>query len=281
MTIAAMKVQAGVQRIPQVSNTIAVASGKGGVGKSTTSINLALALKAKGYQVGILDADIYGPNQPTMLGVCRRPEETADKKLLPIVSHGIPSMSMAYIIGPETPMIWRGPMVSKALQQLVFDTEWPALDFLILDLPPGTGDVQLTLCQKIPLTGAVVVTTPQEIACQDARKAVAMFAKLSIPVLGIIENMKTHICSQCGHQESIFGEGGAEAIAADNQIRYFAGIPLQKQIRDLADQGIPMVARYPECEVSKLYLNCAEQLVAGVQGLSRDYSDKFGVIKVE
>lgn len=281
MKIEAKRVQSGLQRIPQIKNTLAVASGKGGVGKSTSAVNLALSLQLEGARVGLLDADIYGPNQPTMLGVCMRPEETADKKLKPIISHGLPSMSIAYLIGPDTPMIWRGPMVSKALQQLIYDTDWPELDFLIIDLPPGTGDVQLTLAQRIPLTAAVIVTTPQEVACQDARKAIAMFEKVNIPILGVIENMKVHVCTQCGHQENLFGAGGGQSMADKYHIPYLQGIPFMTEIRDLADKGIPIVAKDPNSAIAQIYREAARKLVDQLNLQGKDYSNKFGAIKVE
>src|SRR5579872_3784334 len=213
------------KNIPQIKNIIAIASGKGGVGKSTTAVNLALALSKEGLRVGILDADIYGPSIPLMLGIKTRPEVTEEKKIRPIIAYDIQSMSIGYLVDEKTPMVWRGPMVSGALQQLLHDTLWDNLDYLIIDLPPGTGDIQLTLSQKIPVTAAIIVTTPQDLALLDARRAYEMFQKVKVPVLGIVENMSGHICSQCGHAEAIFGQGGGEKLANDIGIELLGRLP--------------------------------------------------------
>lgn len=257
------------QAIPQVKNIIAVASGKGGVGKSTTAVNLALALAAEGARVGILDADIYGPSQPQMLGVGqRRPEvvgEQGKQQMLPISAYGIQSISMGYLVTEDTPMLWRGPMATGALQQLLMQTRWDNLDYLIIDMPPGTGDIQITLAQKVPVTGAVIVTTPQDIALLDAKKGIEMFRKVNVPILGVIENMAMHTCSNCGHEEHIFGEGGGERIARDYQTELLGSLPLDLSIRADADQGKPSVAVDPESAISQKYRAIARKLVANVQ----------------
>lgn len=248
-----------------IKNTIAIASGKGGVGKSTTAVNLACALVQQGKRVGLLDADIYGPNQPHMLGVLEADQKLKtrdDKYFEPIVAHGIKSNSMGYLVDTNTPMIWRGPMVSTALQQLFFQTDWGELDYLLIDLPPGTGDIQLTLCKKVPLTGAIIVTTPQDIALLDARKGLEMFKKVDVPVLGIIENMSTHTCSQCGHTEAIFGEKGAEQMAKACEVPLLGRLPLDIQIRQAADQGQPIVVSDPEGLASKIYQVIAERIAS-------------------
>ncbi len=224
--IVSHSVQRGVKLIPNVKNIIAVASGKGGVGKSTTAVNLALALAAEGASVGMLDADIYGPSQPTMLGITDKPESTDGKNLEPLVGHGIQAMSIGFLIDVETPMVWRGPMVTQALEQLLNNTNWKELDYLVVDLPPGTGDIQLTLAQRVPVTGAVIVTTPQDIALIDARKGLKMFEKVGIPILGLVENMSLHICSNCGHEERIFGEGGGERMCKDYSVEFLGALPL-------------------------------------------------------
>lgn len=256
------------QAIPQVKNIIAVASGKGGVGKSTTAVNLALALAAEGARVGILDADIYGPSQPQMLGVGqRRPEivgEQGKQQMVPISAHGIQSISMGYLVTEETPVMWRGPMVSGALQQLLMQTRWDNLDYLIIDMPPGTGDIQITLAQKVPVTGSVIVTTPQDIALLDAKKGIEMFRKVNVPVLGVVENMAIHICSNCGHEEHIFGEGGGERIARDYQTELLGSLPLNLSIRENADKGTPSVAADPESAVSQKYRAIARKLAANL-----------------
>lgn len=257
------------QAIPQVKNIIAVASGKGGVGKSTTAVNLALALAAEGARVGILDADIYGPSQPHMLGIGqRRPEiagEPGKQQMLPLVAYGIQSISMGYLVTEETPMLWRGPMATGALQQLLMQTRWDNLDYLIIDMPPGTGDIQITLAQKVPVTGAVIVTTPQDIALLDAKKGIEMFRKVNVPVFGVVENMAIHICSNCGHEEHIFGEGGGERIARDYQAALLGSLPLDLSIRADADGGKPSVAANPDSPISLRYREIARKLMAKVE----------------
>ncbi len=253
------------QSIPGVKNIIAVASGKGGVGKSTTAVNLALALAAEGARVGILDADIYGPSQPQMLGVGQqRPKiigEQGQQKMVPIEAHGIQSISMGYLVTEETPMLWRGPMATGALQQLLMQTAWDNLDYLIIDMPPGTGDIQITLAQKVPVTGAVIVTTPQDIALLDAKKGIEMFRKVNVPVLGVVENMAVHICSNCGHAEHIFGEGGGERIARAYQTQLLGSLPLDLSICTQADAGKPSVAADPNSAISHHYREIARKLL--------------------
>lgn len=254
------------QPVTGVKNVIAVASGKGGVGKSTVAVNLALALKAEGARVGLLDADIYGPSQGSMLGVAEgtRPEIHQQSLMEPIEAHGIQCMSMSFMTSDRTPMVWRGPMASGALQQLVGQTRWDNLDYLIVDMPPGTGDIQLTLCQQVPLSGAVIVTTPQDIALLDAQKGIEMFRQVNVPVLGIVENMNIHICSECGHKETIFGEGGGLAIAREYSTRLLAGLPLSIEIRQLLDSGQPSVAVDPESEISLIFRDMARAVAAAV-----------------
>jgi len=258
------KAHENLANIASVKNIIAVASGKGGVGKSTTSVNLALALAADGARVGILDADIYGPSQGMMLGVepGRKPETIGDKFFKPVEALGLQSMSMAYLVTENTPMVWRGPMVSGALQQLITQTQWQDLDHLIIDMPPGTGDIQLTLSQKIPVSASVVVTTPQDVALLDAKKGIEMFRKVNIPVLGVIENMSIHICGNCGHAEHIFGEGGADKIAAEFNTEILGSLPLSKYIREQSDSGKPVVAADPDSEVAMLYRHAARNMAA-------------------
>src|SRR5437660_4352497 len=239
--IASHAVQRGVKLVAGVKNIIAIASGKGGVGKSTTAVNLALALAAEGATVGVLDADIYGPSQPTMLGIAGRPESTDGKTLEPLEAYGLQAMSIGFLIDPDTPMVWRGPMVTQALEQLLKDTNWRDLDYLIVDMPPGTGDIQLTLAQKVPVTGAVIVTTPQDIALIDARKGLKMFEKVGVPIVGIVENMSIHVCSKCGHAEHIFGEGGAEKMCREYNVPFLGSLPLDIHIREQADSGRPAV----------------------------------------
>jgi len=250
------------KNLSQVKNILAVASGKGGVGKSTTAVNLALALAKEGMRTGILDADIYGPSVPLMLGIHGRPEITEQKKIHPVIAHGIQSMSIGYLVDEQTPMAWRGPMASGALQQLLNDTLWHHLDYLIIDLPPGTGDIQLTLAQKIPVTAAVIVTTPQDLALLDARRAYEMFRKVNVPVLGMIENMSIHICSQCGHMEPIFGEGGGKQMAEQYNIPLLGELPLDMQIRQQTDSGKPTVIADPESANAKLYCEIAKKIMA-------------------
>jgi ATP-binding protein involved in chromosome partitioning len=271
----------GLKSFTNIKNMIAVASGKGGVGKSTTAVNLAIALSQAGARVGILDADIYGPSQPMMLGGENSKEAKEQKVLLPVIRHGIQSMSIGYLIDEKTAMIWRGPMVTMALQQLLNDTQWDHLDYLIIDLPPGTGDIQLTLSQKIPLSGAVIVTTPQDLSLLDARRAYEMFIKVHVPVLGVIENMSTHICTQCGHEESIFGEGGGDRFAQQYDIRLLGSLPLDSKIRAQTDAGTPPVAADPESKVAHIYRDIALQVAARLSLQQKDYSHKFPNIIVK
>lgn len=259
--VEAAKVADAATAVPNVKNIIAVASGKGGVGKSTTAVNLALALAAEGARVGILDADIYGPSIPAMLGVsAERPEIIDNKWMKPVKSCGIESISMGYMASEKTPMAWRGPMASGALQQLLKQTAWSELDYLVIDMPPGTGDIQLTLSQSVAVTGSVIVTTPQDIALLDAQKGIEMFRKVNVPVVGVVENMSTHICSNCGHEESIFGAGGGERIARDYQTRLLGALPLSLSIREKADGGKPTVADDPESDISRIYRKIARQV---------------------
>ncbi|CAG0910594.1 unnamed protein product, partial [Cyprideis torosa] len=255
--VTAHSVQQGLKRLSAVKNIIAVASGKGGVGKSTTAVNLALALSAEGANVGILDADIYGPSQPRMLGISGQPDSKDGKTLEPMRNHGVQAMSIGFLIEEDTPMIWRGPMVTQALEQLLNDTQWDALDYLIIDLPPGTGDTQLTLAQKVPVSGAVVVTTPQDIALLDARKGLKMFEKVEVPILGIVENMSIHICSNCGHEEHIFGEGGGHRMAEDEDVYFLGSLPLDRSIREQVDNGQPTVIADPDGRITAIYREIA------------------------
>ncbi len=281
-SIASHAAQKGVKHIKGVKNIIAVASGKGGVGKSTTSVNLALALAAEGATVGILDADIYGPSQPRMLGVQdTRPDSPDGHTLEPIMSLGLQSMSIGYLIDEETPMIWRGPMVTQALEQLLNETNWREVDYLVIDLPPGTGDTQLTLAQKVPVSGAVIVTTPQDIALLDARKAYKMFEKVEVPVLGVVENMSIHICSKCGNEEHIFGEGGGQRMAEQYEIPFLGALPLDIHIREQADNGKPTVAADPEGRVAEIYKEIARRVGAKLSQQAKDYSAKFPKIVIQ
>ncbi|WP_370541016.1 iron-sulfur cluster carrier protein ApbC [Aquitalea sp. ASV11] len=274
--------QRGVPLLPGVKNVIAVASGKGGVGKSTTAVNLALALQAEGARVGILDADIYGPSQPLMLGLQgQRPETPDGKSLQPIINYGIQTMSIGYLVDADQAMVWRGPMVSQALQQLLNDTRWDNLDYLVIDMPPGTGDIQLTLSQKVPVTGALIVTTPQDIALLDARKGVTMFQKVGVPILGMVENMAIHICSNCGHAEHIFGEGGAARMAADFGVEVLGSLPLDMGIRLAVDQGKPTVAADPDGNLAALYKDIARKLAVKVGEKAQDFSGKFPKIVIQ
>ena len=279
--IVAHSVQKGVEHIKGVKNIIAVASGKGGVGKSTTSVNLALALSAEGATVGILDADIYGPSQPRMLGVHAQPESADGQSLEPMKSYNIQSMSIGYLIDEETPMIWRGPMVTQALEQLLKDTQWKDVDYLIIDLPPGTGDTQLTLAQKVPVTGAVIVTTPQDIALLDARKGLKMFEKVEVPVLGIVENMSIHICSKCGHEEHIFGSGGGSKMAEDYDVDMLGALPLDMSIREGTDAGKPTVVADPEGRITEIYKDIARRVGAKLSLKQKDFSASFPKIVIQ
>jgi len=279
--IIAHAVQQGVKLLPGVRNIIAVASGKGGVGKSTTAVNLALALAAEGARVGMLDADIYGPSQPTMLGISGRPESRDGKTLEPMIGHGLQAASIGFLIDPDTPMVWRGPMVTQALEQLLRQTNWQDLDYLVIDMPPGTGDIQLTLAQKVPVTGAVIVTTPQDIALLDARKGVKMFEKVGIPILGVVENMAVHICSNCGHVEHIFGEGGGERLAKEYEMPYLGGLPLDLGIRLDADSGQPTVVAAPDGEIAGIYRRIARRVAVNIAARAKDMSSKFPTIVVQ
>lgn len=279
--IVAHTVQRGVQLLPKVKNIIAVASGKGGVGKSTTAVNLALALAAEGASVGILDADIYGPSQPQMLGINARPESADGKSMEPLERHGIQAMSIGFLIDTDTPMVWRGPMVTGALEQLLRDTNWRDLDYLIIDLPPGTGDIQLTLSQKVPVTGAVIVTTPQDIALLDARKGLKMFEKVGIPIIGIVENMSTHICSKCGHEEHIFGAGGGAQMCKDYDVELLGSLPLDIRIREQADGGSPTVVADPDGQIAGVYKAIARRTAVKLSEMSLDHSSKFPNIVIQ
>lgn len=274
-------VQRGLKPMPNVKNIIAVASGKGGVGKSTTAVNLALALSSEGATVGVLDADIYGPSQPTMLGIQGKPESEDGQLIEPMTGHGIQAMSIGFLIDEDTPMVWRGPMVTSALEQLLKQTSWQNLDYLIIDMPPGTGDIQLTLSQKVPVTGAVIVTTPQDIALLDARKGLKMFEKVGVPILGVIENMAMHVCTNCGHKEHIFGQGGGERMAADYNIKYLGGLPLDLRIREQADAGKPTVVSDPDGEIAKSYKDIARRVAIGIAEQSKDMTLKFPTIVVQ
>lgn len=274
-------VQRGLKLMPNVKNIIAVASGKGGVGKSTTAVNLALALAAEGASVGVLDADIYGPSQPMMLGVSGRPTTSDGKTMDPMEGHGIQVSSIGFLIDPDEPMVWRGPMVTQALQQLLEQTNWRDLDYLIVDMPPGTGDIQLTLSQKVPVTGAVIVTTPQDIALLDARKGLKMFEKVGIPILGVVENMSTHICSNCGHVEEIFGHGGGEKMCADFGVDFLGALPLKLAIREQADSGKPTVVAEPDGAEASIYKAIARKVAVKVAEKAKDMSSKFPSIVIK
>ena len=278
--IQAHAVQRGVQLLPQVKNVIAVASGKGGVGKSTTTVNLALALAAEGARVGILDADIYGPSQPMMMGIEGRPESLDGKTMEPLENYGVQVMSIGFLVDKDEAMIWRGPMATQALEQLLRQTNWKDLDYLLVDMPPGTGDIQLTLSQRVPLTGAVIVTTPQDIALLDARKGITMFQKVGVPILGIVENMAVYCCPQCGHTEHIFGADGGKRMAQELGVAYLGALPLNRQIREQADTGRPTVVADPEGEIAKIYAAVARQVAITVAARAKDYSSKFPTITI-
>ncbi|MET3118069.1 ATP-binding protein involved in chromosome partitioning [Undibacterium sp. GrIS 1.8] len=279
--IVAHAVQRGIKLMPNVKNIIAVASGKGGVGKSTTAANLALALAAEGAAVGILDADIYGPSQPMMMGISGQPSSADGQTMEPMENYGLQVSSIGFMINPDEPMVWRGPMVTQALTQLLSQTNWRDLDYLIIDMPPGTGDIQLTLSQKVPVTGAVIVTTPQDIALLDARKGLKMFEKVGIPILGIVENMSTHICSNCGHAESIFGEGGGAKMCAEYGVDFLGGLPLTMAIREQADSGKPTVVADPEGKIALIYKEIARKVAIKVAEKAKDMTSKFPTISIQ
>ena len=278
--VIAHAVQRGVQLLAGVKNIVAVASGKGGVGKSTTAVNLALALAAEGAKVGLLDADIYGPSQPMMMGITGKPDSHDGKTMEPLTNYGVQVMSIGFLVEPDQAMIWRGPMATQALDQLLRQTHWQDLDYLIVDMPPGTGDIQLSLSQRVPITGAVIVTTPQDIALLDAKKGIQMFEKVGVPILGIVENMAVHICTNCGHAEHIFGEGGGQRMAADYKMDYLGALPLKMQIRLQADSGKPTVVADPDGEVAQIYKQVARTVAVKIAQQAKDFSSKFPSIKV-
>ncbi|MBN8487226.1 MAG: iron-sulfur cluster carrier protein ApbC [Burkholderiales bacterium] len=278
--VTAHSVQRGVPLLPGVKNIIAIASGKGGVGKSTTTVNLALALAAEGARVGILDADIYGPSQPMMMGIDGRPESVDGKSMEPLIGHGVQVMSIGFVVEPDQAMIWRGPMATQALDQLLRQTNWQDLDYLLVDMPPGTGDIQLTLSQRVPLTGAVIVTTPQDIALLDARKGVSMFEKVGVPIIGVVENMAVYCCPNCGHTEHIFGQGGGMKMSQDFNMPYLGALPLNLSIREQADSGRPTVVADPDGEIAGIYRSVARQVAVAVAKKAKDYSSKFPTITV-
>ena len=280
--IVAHTVQMGVKLVPGVKNIIAVASGKGGVGKSTTAVNLALALAQEGASVGILDADIYGPSQPQMLGLAgQQPESKDGENMEPLEAYGLQAMSIGFMVDVETPMVWRGPMVTQALDQLISQTNWRDIDYLIVDMPPGTGDIQLSLAQKVPVTGAVIVTTPQDIALIDARKGLKMFEKVNIPILGIVENMSIHICSKCGHEEHIFGEGGGERMGKDYDVDFLGSLPLEMAIREMTDTGKPTVVGAPDSRTAEIYRSIARRVAVKIAQKAKDMTSKFPSIVVQ
>jgi len=279
--IVAHAVQRGVKLLPGVKNIVAIASGKGGVGKSTTAVNLALALEAEGARVGILDADIYGPSLPTMLGISGRPDSVEENTIEPMEGHGLQASSIGFLIEEDSPMVWRGPMVTSALEQLLRQTRWRELDYLIVDMPPGTGDIQLTLSQKVPVTGAVIVTTPQDIALLDARKGLKMFEKVGVPIVGVIENMSTYICPNCSHEEHIFGVGGGEKMCRDYGVPFLGALPLNLSIREQADAGRPTVVAEPNGAISAVYKAIARQIAIRIASLSKDMSSKFPNIVIQ
>jgi len=275
------QVQKNINSIKGIKNVIAIASGKGGVGKSSTAVNLALALSYEGANVGILDADIYGPSQPKMLGIAQKPNSKDGKSMEPLIAHGIQAMSIGFLVDQETPMVWRGPMVTSTLEQLLKETNWDDLDYLIIDLPPGTGDIQLTLAQKIPVTGAIIVTTPQDIALLDARRGLKMFEKVNIPILGIVENMSTHICSNCGHEEHIFGKDGGVKMCVDYNTELLGSLPLDINIRKDLDAGKPSIISNPDSQISEIYKSIARKSALKVAELAEDHSSKFPDIVIQ
>jgi ATP-binding protein involved in chromosome partitioning len=280
--IVAHSVQMGVKLVPGVKNIIAIASGKGGVGKSTTAVNLALALAQEGASVGILDADIYGPSQPQMLGLAgQQPESKDGENMEPLEAYGLQAMSIGFMVDVETPMVWRGPMVAQALDQLISQTNWRDVDYLIVDMPPGTGDIQLSLAQKVPVTGAVIVTTPQDIALIDARKGLKMFEKVNIPILGIVENMSIHICSKCGHEEHIFGQGGGERMGKDYDVDFLGSLPLEMAIREMTDTGKPTVVGAPDSRTAEIYRGIARRVAVKIAQKAKDMTSKFPSIVVQ
>ena len=275
-------VQPNLKPLPNVANVIAVASGKGGVGKSTTAVNLAAALAREGAAVGVLDADIYGPSMPAMLGLAgQRPTSRDGKTMLPLTAHGLQVMSIGFLIDQDQPMVWRGPMVTQALNQLLQQTEWSDLDYLLVDMPPGTGDIQLTLSQRVPVSGAVIVTTPQDIALLDARKGLQMFRKVSVQVLGIVENMSTHVCTNCGHEEAVFGSGGGARMAEEYGVELLGQLPLDLRIREQTDSGRPSVIADPEGPIAQAWLATARRMSARLAMQGKDYSRRFPNIVVE
>jgi ATP-binding protein involved in chromosome partitioning len=280
LNVSAHAVQRGVQLLPGVKNIVAVASGKGGVGKSTTAANLALALAAEGARVGLLDADIYGPSVPMLMGLSGRPESKDGKTMEPMENYGVQVMSIGFLVDQDQAMVWRGPMATQALEQLLRQTHWKDLDYLIVDMPPGTGDIQLTLSQRVPMTGAVIVTTPQDIALLDARKGIKMFEKVGVPILGIVENMAVHVCSQCGHQEHIFGADGGKNMAAEYDMDYLGALPLAMQIRVQADSGRPTVVAEPDGEVAGIYKAVARRVALAIAAKNKDFSAKFPTISI-
>lgn len=282
LKVEARQVQANIEPVAGVTNIVAVGSGKGGVGKSTTSANLALALASEGAKVGVLDADIYGPSMPTLFGlVGKMPHSVDGKTMEPLVGYDVKVNSIGFLVEADSPMIWRGPVVTGSLMQLLTETNWGSLDYLIVDLPPGTGDTQLTMAQKIPVSGAVIVTTPQDLAMIDARKGLKMFEKVNIPVLGIVENMALHVCSQCGHVEPVFGQGGGAKMAQDFSVPLLASLPLDIHIREQADAGRPSVVAEPDGEISQHYRKLAYQVGAALANRPKSFANKFGKIEVK
>jgi ATP-binding protein involved in chromosome partitioning len=278
--VVAHAAQRGVQLLPKVKNIVAIASGKGGVGKSTTTVNLALALAAEGASVGILDADIYGPSQPMMMGIEGRPESADGQSMEALENYGVQVMSIGFLIDADNPMIWRGPMATQALEQLLRQTNWRELDYLLVDMPPGTGDIQLTLSQRVPLTGAVIVTTPQDIALLDAKKGLKMFEKVGVPILGIVENMAVYCCPNCGHTEHIFGADGGKRMASEYGVDYLGALPLNLSIREQADSGRPTVVADPDGEIAGIYKSVARQVAIKIAAKAKDYSAKFPTISI-